>query len=147
MFILILAISCNNQNTDNENLIASNPYLIGKWTGEGRFLDRDLDKEIGIIKIEIEIKEDNTIHGKIGEAKLVNTRIAEAKYGFEIRGKLDSKLKNGNDLKKNHLIILLVLPEENRKDVTTSDANFHLKSNYTFDFSMRVGDVILSKEL
>jgi len=146
MFILILAISCN-QKPDNKNLVASNPFLIGKWTGEGRFLDIDLNDEIGLVKIEIEIKEDNTILGKIGEAHLINTSIIEAKYGFEIKVELNSKLKKGSDLDKDHLIILLVLPEENRVDVATSDANFHLKSNYTFDFSMRVGGVILTKEL
>lgn len=146
IFILTLAISCNSQNTDNGNLVASNPYLIGKWTGEGKFLDVDLNSEVGLVKIEIEIKEDNTILGKIGEAQLINTSITEAKYGFEIKGKLDTKLKKGSDLDKDHLIILLVFPEENREDKTSSDANFHLKSNYTFDFSMRVGGVILTKE-
>jgi len=147
MSILTIVLSCISQNADNANLVASNPYLIGKWTGEGRFLDRDFDKEIGVVKIEIEIGGDNTIQGKIGEAKLINTSIAEEKFGFSISGILDSKLKNGSDSKKDHLIVLLVLPEENREDATTSDANFHLKSNYTFDFTMRVGGVILTKEL
>jgi hypothetical protein len=147
MFILILAISCIDQNTDKGNLIASNPFLIGKWTGEGIFFDMDINKEVGPIKIEIEIKEDNSILGKIGEAQLINTNIAEAKYGFDIKGELDSELKKGTDLNKDHLIILFVIPEENRQDVTKSDSNFHLKSNYTFDFSMRVGGVILTKDL
>ncbi len=146
MFILTLLISCVGQNTDNEILVASNPYLIGKWTGDGNFLDVDLDKEIGKIRIEIEIKKDNKILAKIGKAQLINTSIAESKYGFEIKGKLDSKLKDECDLDKDHLIILLVLPKQNKGDVLTSDANFHLKSNYTFDFSMRVGGVILTKE-
>ncbi len=146
IFILILTISCSNQNADSENLVASNSYLIGKWSGEGKFLDGDLNKEIGVVMIEIEIKEDNTILGKIGEAQLINTSIEEVKYGFEIKGKLDSRLKSDSDLDKDHLIILLVFPEENRNDVTTSDANFHLKSNFTFDFSMRVGGVILTKD-
>jgi len=146
LFILTLLISCTGQNTMNENIIASNPYLIGKWTGEGRFLDQNLDKEIGAVKIEIEIKADNTILGKIGEANLINTSIEEEDFGFSILGILDSKLKDDSDLKKDHLIILLVLPEKNREDVITSDANFHLKSNYTFDFNMRVGGVILTKE-
>ena len=146
MFILILAISCN-QKPNNENLVASNSFLIGKWTGDGKLFDVDINKEVGLIKIEIEIKEDNTIHGKIGEAQLINTSITEAKYGFGIKGELDSKLKTGVDLNKDHLIILFVVPEENRQDVTKSEANFHLKSNYTFDFSMRVGGVILTKEL
>jgi len=144
--ILALAFSCDRQSTYNGKIVASNPYLIGKWIGEGKFLDVDLDKEIGSVKIEIEIKEDNTILGKIGEANLLNTSIGEVKYGFEIRGKLDSKLNQGSDLKKDCLIILLVLPEGNRQSVTKSDANFHLKSNFTFDFTMRVGGVILTKE-
>lgn len=147
MFILILIISCNNQNTDNGNLVASNPFLIGKWTGDGKLFDVDISKEIGLIKIDIEIKEDNSIHGKIGEANLINTSITESKYGFEIRGELNSKLKAGIDLNKDHLIILFVVPEENRQNLTKSDSNFHLKSNYTFDFSMRVGGVILKKEI
>ena len=147
MFILTLAISCNSQNTDEGNIVASNPYLVGKWTGDGKFLDVNLDKEIGIVKIQIEIKENNTILGKIGEANLVNTSITEAKYGFEISGKLDSKLKKESGLNKDYLIILFVLPKESRQDVTKSNANFQLKSNFAFDFSMQVGGVILTKEL
>jgi len=42
-------------------------------------------------------------------------------------------------------LILFVVPEENREDMTTADANFHVKSNYTFDFGMRVGGVMLTK--
>ena len=145
MFILILALSCS-QRPGNGNLVSSNPFLIGKWTGEGRFFDTDLHAEVGLVKIEIVIKGDSAIHCKIGEALMINTSIAKTKYGFEIRGELVSTVKKGMDLDKNHLIILLVLPEEGRDDVTTSDANFHLKSNYFFDFSMRVGGVKLTKE-
>ena len=79
MVIMPLVISCSDQNTDQENLVASNPYLIGKWTGEGNFLDVDLNKEYGKVILEIEIKEDNTIIGKIGEAQLTNTSMVEAK--------------------------------------------------------------------
>ena len=149
LFVLTLLISCAGRNTDNEKLIASNPYLIGKWTGKGKFLDRNTRKKFGKVKIEVEIKEDNTILGKIGDAQIINTSIAKARYGFEIKGKLDSKLKNDISFKrkKDHLIILLVLPKKNRKNVTTSDANFHLKSNYIFDLYMEVGGVDLVKEL
>ena len=146
MFILSLVISCVDQNTGKENLVESNLYLIGKWTGEGRFLNTTLNKNFGKVMFEIEINKDNTISGKVGEAILTKTSITKADYGFAIRGILDSKLKNDSDLDKDHLIILLVLPEKNREDVIRSDASFHVKSNYTFDFSMRVGGVILTKE-
>ena len=143
---LLLVMGCSEMPS-NDNLVADNPYLLGKWAGEGRFFDTDLNSEVGLVKIEIEINEDNAVDCKIGEALLINTSIAEAKYGFEIKGELDTKLKKGIELDKKYLIILLVLPEEGRSDVSMSDANFHLKSNYTFDFNMRVGGVKLTKEL
>ena len=148
---IALVISCTSQKSDNENLVTSNPFLIGKWTGEGGFLDVDLDKEVGKVMLEIEIKKDNTVSGKIGDARLTETSIGKANYGFEIKGvfdsPLDSRIKKNKDIKKNHLIILLVTPIKNNNDVMVSDANFHLKSNYIFDFTMRVGGVLLTKVL
>ncbi|MDH3323218.1 MAG: hypothetical protein OEM04_09525 [Flavobacteriaceae bacterium] len=145
LLILTLLISCVDKNMDQENIIDANPYLIGKWTGEGNFLDVKLNYEIGKVIIEMEIKEDHTIVGRIGDAKLVDTNIRKANFGFTIRGKLDSKFKKDSDLEKDHLIILLVLPEKDREKSTTSSANFHLKSNYIYDSSMRVGGVLLTK--
>lgn len=145
LVLVILALSCS-QRSGNGDLVSTNPFLMGKWTGDGRFFDTDLNTEVGLVRIEIEIKGDSAIHGKIGEAQMINTSIAKAKYGFAIKGELDSKLKKGMDLDKKYLVILLVLPEEGRADVNTSDANFHLKSNYAFDLSMRVGGVMLTKE-
>ena len=149
IFFIALVISCISQKSDNENLVASNPFLIGKWTGEGGFLDVDLDKEVGKVMLEIEIKKDNTVSGKIGDARLTETSIGKANYGFEIKGvldsPLDSRIKKNKDIKKNHLIILLVTPIKNNNDVMVSDANFHLKSNYIFDFTMSVGGVLLTK--
>jgi hypothetical protein len=139
------------QKSDDENVVASNPFLIGKWTGEGGFLDVDLNKEVGKVILEIEINKDNSVSGKIGDARLTKTSIEKADYGFEIKGvldsSLDSRIKKNKDVKKNHLIILLVTPFKNSKDEMVSDANFHLKTNYTFDFSMRVGGVLLTKVL
>jgi len=141
----ILIISCSEQSSNNEYLLESHPFLEGKWTGEGRFFDVDLDEKYGIIPVEIAIRKD-TVLGKFGNASLSETSIAEADYGFEIRGLLDSEFRNTDDLDKDHLIILLVIPEENRDRVKSSEANFHLKSNYIFDFSMRVGGANLIRQ-
>ena len=145
IFFIVTVISCTSEKSDDENLVASNPFLIGKWTGEGGFLNVDLDKEVGKVIFEIEIKKDNTVSGKIGDARLTETSIGKANYGFEIKGVLDSRIKEKVDLKKDHVIILLVTPNKNSNDVMVSDANFHLKSNYIFDFTMRVGGVLLIK--
>jgi len=48
--------------------------------------------------------------------------------------------------KKDHLIILLVTPLKDKDGALVSDANFHLKSNYVWDFTMRVGGVMLKKQ-
>ena len=144
-FLIALVISCTGQKSEIDNIVASNPFLIGKWTGEGGFLDVNLDKEVGKVMIEIEIINDNTVSGKIGDARLTKTSIEKANYGFEIKGVLDSRIKKNKNVKKNHLIILLVTPLKNSNDVMVSDANLHLKSNYIFDFNMRVGGVMLTK--
>jgi hypothetical protein len=146
VFLLILALSCTGRQEKNEKLIAANPYLTGTWTGEGRFYNTSLNADFGPVTFEIIIKEDNTISGKIGEARLTKTSIRKASFGFEIRGILDAKLKKDKDLERKHLIILLVMPEDSRDSVRYSDANFHLKNNYFFDFAMRVGEVGLKKE-
>lgn len=148
LFILILStsiISCSEQSSNNEILFETHPFLEGKWTGEGRFFDVDLDENYGIIPVEIAIRRD-TVLGTFGKASLSETSITEADYGFEIKGLLDSEFSNKGNLEKDHLIILLVIPEENRDRVKSSEANFHLKSNYIFDFGMRVGGVNLIRE-
>jgi len=144
ILVTFFTISCGQQILDSENVIQSNPYLVGKWIGEGRFLDKDLHEEIG--DIIVEITKDNKVLARIGEATFTNTNIYKADYGFEIKGKLDKKVASSADLDKDCVIILLVLPKENRENAISSDANFHLKSNFTFDFGMRVGGVKLIKE-
>ncbi|TXG34736.1 hypothetical protein [Seonamhaeicola maritimus] len=143
--VIVLSLSCAEPKADNKSVVSSNPYLIGTWSGEGKFLNIDFNKEIGVIPIQMEIKDNYEISGTIGDSELVNTSIAEVGYGFEIRGELSSKIKATSKITKDHLIILLVLPEDGREKVQMSTANFHLKSNYTFDFDMRVGGVNLMK--
>ena len=145
LLIILLSVSCQETKTDNESVISSNPYLIGEWSGEGNFLNRSFSKEIGVIPIAIQIKDDYEISGTIADAKLINTSIIEASYGFEIKGELSSKIKRSSKITKDHLIVLLVLPKEGRENVAVSDANFHLKSNYSLDLDMRVGGVSLKK--
>ena len=145
LLILSISIACSSPNK-NESLVETNPFLIGKWSGEGGFLDTDLNQEIGNVWIEFEIFDDNSVTGMIGDALIVETKLYAANYGFEISGKLDSKIKDGHELDKDHIYILLVIPENHDRNISSSDANFHLKSNSIFDFDMKVGGVILARE-
>jgi hypothetical protein len=101
---------------------------------------------MGPVPFRIEIDKENIVSGMVGNARLTKTSIRKASYGFEIRGILDAKLKKDHDLDWDHLIILLVMPEDHRDSINYSNANFHLKNNYFFDFAMRVSEVALSKE-
>ena len=146
LLLTILVLSCTGQAAEKENVVAANPILIGKWTGEGRFLDVAVDKDLGKVPLEFQINKDNTVVGRIGDAKLTKTSIEKARYGFEIHGILDSSIKKNKAEKKDPLIILLVTPIKDKQGALVSDANFHLKSNYTLDPTMRVGGVMLKKQ-
>ncbi len=145
LLLTVMVLSCTGQAADKEGVVAANPALIGTWTGEGRFLDAALDKDLGKVPLEVEINSDSTVAVGIGDARLTQTSIKKAGYGFEIHGILDSRIRKNKAEKKDHLILLLVTPVKDKDGVLMSDANFHLKSNYVFDLTMRVGGVMLKK--
>lgn len=146
LVVFCMVISCTGHQEENEKIISANQFLVGTWKGEGKFLNVNLSSNTGPILFEININSDYTITGKVGDASLTETCIVKSSYGFEIKGKLDSNIKKDHELNRKHLIILLVMPEENLEDVRYSDANFHLKNNFIFDFAMQVGGVGLTKE-
>jgi len=143
--LILLTVSCSGSQEKNKELITANPFLIGAWTGKGNFFDMSLNSSVGSVSFEITIDLENIVSGKVGDASLTKTSIRKTDYGFEIRGILDAKIKKDHDLERDHLIILLVMPEDKGDCVNFSDANFHLKNNYFFDFAMRVGGVALRK--
>ncbi|OIO99509.1 MAG: hypothetical protein AUJ98_11005 [Bacteroidetes bacterium CG2_30_33_31] len=145
ILIITLLISCSSQKSNNDNLVENHAFLIGRWTGQGEFLDNGIKKTFGSIQFDIEIQNDNSISGKIGDAILTKASIKKAKYGFEIKGILDSEILKNKSLGKRHLIILIVETEGISKNMIIKDANFHLKKNYFFDISMRVGGLTLTK--
>lgn len=103
---MTLAISCTGQKSNKENIVATNTFLIGKWTGEGRFMDLAFNINFGTVMFEIEINNDNTISGRVGEARLVKTKIAETHDGFKIKGILDSKIKKDKWCRLEYLYLL-----------------------------------------
>jgi hypothetical protein len=143
--LVFLLVACTSRHEKNQKLVEANPFLTGTWKGEGKFFNASLNESFGPVPFRIVISEDN-ISGKVGDAMLTKTIISKASYGFEIKGVLDANLKIDKDLDRKHLIILLVMPEGNLDSVKYSDANFHLKNNYFFDFAMQVGGVELRKE-
>jgi hypothetical protein len=145
--LALLLISCNWISSENENIVAENSYLIGTWEGQGRLLDVDVTDKVGDIHIKIVIESDQNISLRVGDVIAENVKIEKANYGFGIFGELNEEISKTTPLEKSHIIVLLVLPKEERDRTDLSLGNFHLKTNYFFDFSMRVGGVALQKTL
>ena len=150
IILLMTATLVISQDFRDGNLSA-NPHFIkmaypkinGIWSGKGEFkFSKRLYNEIGNLDIQIQINDDFEISGKIGDANFTNASIEIAKYGLEIVGKLNGKIKKNYPLKKKHVVFLLSLPEI---EENTLDANFHLLNNLNWDKYMRVGDVTLTK--
>lgn len=143
--LALLLMSCNWISSENENIVAENSYLIGTWEGQGRLLDVDVTDKVGDIHIKIVIESDQNISLRVGDVIAENVKIEKANYGFGIFGELNEEISKTTPLDKSHIIVLLVLPKEDRDRTDLSLGNFHLKTNYFFDFSMRVGAVALQK--
>lgn len=143
----IAFISCNTQKLEADKIIEENKFLIGTWTGEGKFLDVKVDEELGPVPIILQIFSDQSIKAKIGEAIVEDISISKAKYGVEIKGVLASDIMQGKETEKKHLIILFLIPKDADSSLNYCAANFHLKSNFNFDATMRVGGVKLQKAL
>jgi hypothetical protein len=144
--IFILLVSCGSQ-TGNVGYSEPNPvFPAGKWIGEGHFLNRELDKNFGSVPFELNIGADHSVTGTAGDAALTRCSIEKSKYGFELRAILNGKLKQDKALSYDHLIVLLVIPDDSTERMHAIDAGFHLKRNYFFDPGMRVGGVMLKKQ-
>jgi len=149
LYVALLALlitSCNWISSENENIVAENPYLVGTWEGQGRLMDVAVTDKVGDIDIKIVIESDQKISLTVGDVIAENVKIENANYGFDIFGELNEEISKTNPLDKSHIIILLVLPKEDRDKTDLSLGNFHLKTNYFWDFSMRVGGVALQKK-
>ncbi len=145
VFLLLATfIGCSNTHESNESVIAANSYLMGKWSGSGNFLDQEFDQEMGEIPFIIDIYS-SELAVTVGETKMVNPQLIPAKFGFEIRGELAGPISSNQRIEKDKMIILLVMPEHNRELAQNWDSNFHLKENFSFDFTMKVGGVKLQK--
>ena len=119
------------------------PNIRGVRTGEGRFLDRDLNEEYGRFPIAIEIHADDSVTGTVGAAALFEGVIKSRPEDFLVSASLEGPVHEEGSLpeEKKDCVILIMQP----LDATTLEGNVHLKTNFTFDFSMRVCGLELSR--
>ncbi|MFT4754154.1 MAG: hypothetical protein ACI9GM_000317 [Salibacteraceae bacterium] len=144
LLISITFFSCYSKRPSNKEVITNHPYLIGHWSGTGKFLDPDYNQLMGPQPIHIWITP-NDISIEINGILTTQTHLYPTKYGFEIRGFLSTELNYAPTGEKNKIVLFLVLPQNNRSTAQDIDVNFHLKSNFNFDYTMKVGGVKLRK--
>lgn len=123
----------------SEPLVAEHPYLVGTWASEAPLMNRERTAECGPIEVEFTIIADGGITVRIGKAEALDPEIEVAKFGFLVSGTLKGPIKAGKPLNKPHASILLVLPDEGRESITTSEANLHMKSNRVFNIGIYNG--------
>jgi hypothetical protein len=121
------------------------PGIRGLWSGEGRFLDRDLNEEYGRFPIALEIGADNSVVGTVGVASLTDAVLRSRPDDPVIDGRLDGPVfREGTfpGLDKDCTVFLL-----QPKGDGAMGGNVHLKTNHTFDFGMRVCGLELTRGL
>lgn len=132
--------SCSHQRV----LPEVDPMIRGNWTGEGWFLDVKLDREYGRFPAIITIHPDNTVSGSVGAASIKEGAVKQRTSDFLVQGRLTGPVFERGTLPaegKDRVVILIQLD----KNGSFKDGNIHLKTNFTFDFTMRVGGLTLTR--
>ncbi len=143
MACLVLVIPLLTSCSHSSALLRVDPVIRGNWNGEGWFLDVKLDREYGRFPVAITVHPDNTVHGNLGAASIKEGTIEQTTSHFEVRGRLIGPVFEKGSLPaegKDCVIMLIQLENGSFKD-----GNIHLKTNFTFDFTMRVGGLTLTK--
>lgn len=117
------------------------PEVFGTWSGQGRFLDRDLAAEYGSFPVDLEIHPDRSVSGHVGAATLGQAEVKRRPEDFLIDGTLSGQIFERSPLPgeaQNCVVLLLAPPGD-----SATEADLHLKSRRSFDPRMRVCDVKL----
>ncbi|MBT3254634.1 MAG: hypothetical protein HN995_11925 [Candidatus Marinimicrobia bacterium] len=116
--------------------------FIGDWYGEGHFYNVNFSNEVGMVRFTLRVTTEMEISGSIGDAELTDAEIEVDDWndGFMIKGTVVGQIFPHNDFQKKRIIIML-----NEVQDGVSIGDFHLKSNFIFDFNMRPGGITLHK--
>lgn len=139
LLVAVLLGSCSHLRESD----VVGPEIRGTWSGEGRFLDRELAKEYGTFPVGIDVHADNSVSGTVGKATLSAGVVKRRPEDFLIEGRLEGAVFESGSLpaEKKDSVVLILAPPENA--ATTGD--IHLKSGRSFDVRMRVCGVKLAR--
>lgn len=109
--------------------------IVGRWSADARLFDRHIRARTTPLEAQLVFADDHTLTGRIGSARIPQTRpFSATTTRLEYRVRLDRPVHEHPDLKKDHLLIIVTL-----SPASGLDADFHLKSRFGFDPTIRVG--------
>lgn len=110
--------------------------LPGHWNASGRFYQVIVHEKCGLIPFDLQVDAELTLTGSIGRAKIAPATPKISKNRIDYHAKLDAEpCPDGENSKK---FLVLLITETTSK---TFKGDFHLKSSFGFDLSMRPGSV------
>lgn len=120
----------------NANANESNaPEIVGNWTAEARFFDREVRNKVGQLEARLVIDPDLTLKGQFGNSEMTPTRPKiKTSTQLQYHVLLKQSLPSFPEFRNPHLVVIVTL-----KGLQPIDADFHLKSRFGFDPKMRVG--------
>ena len=123
---------------------ASPAPFVGRWSGEAPFLDRDLAAEYERFPVELEVRSDGTLSGTLGAARVADVELyAWEERGLEVHARIEGSIfAEGSLSSRDKDCVVLLLPPEQEGALS---GNLHLKSNFTFDLSMLVCGLELTR--
>ena len=114
--------------------------LIGRWSGTGTFFSADLRKKVDSIPFELEIGSDRLGKGRLGGVALSEVLVKPNRNYVEIRGRLARPISSDPVLAKDRLVLVITGLGD-----STMNTEFHLKTNFVYDVTMREGRVVLAR--
>lgn len=108
--------------------------LPGHWTGMGRFHNVRFQTQFGSLPFDLRIGPDLTLTGTVGGARIQPSRVVTRKDRQDFYAELEGEIRPGKAFRKRRLVLLVTHVEGNRLV-----ADFHLKTNFVWDWTMRQG--------
>lgn len=112
--------------------------IVGRWSADARLFDMHIRASTTPLAAELVIAADLSLSGQIGDATMASSSpVAKTPTRLEYRIRLNRPVHAHPDLGKDHLIVIIT--RRDGPDGPVLDADFHLKSRFGFDPTLRVG--------
>lgn len=108
--------------------------LPGRWSGVGRFYNVKFQATFGPLPFDLHIAQDLTLTGTVGGARILPCRPTTNHGRQDFRAELEGAIRPEKAFRKRRLVLMVTKAEGD-----TLVADFHLKTNFVWDWTMRVG--------